>query len=432
MSASACARVLLVGRTPIERTLRRAPGLELLRARSPLDAIAEAAQACDEGEPVSAVVLGDSGLAPAEHTEFLDALNSFANGAVIVDTATTDADALVARLTSPLRGHQDPDDHDPAPPPAPAEPASGKDRQTGSAPAGSPSQSGPAADHVASTAAAEALLTGRDPTEPILDAARAALADSTITFTPRAETDKPAPVPDAGVAVARAGGAFGTLTADNTAPDRLARLADELALWLALAEQQRQLRRAAFTDQLTGANNRRWFDYAFPRALDKARDERRDVTVMVYDIDDFKTYNDCFGHAAGDEILRETVRLLISVIRPSDRVCRIGGDEFVVIFDDPSGPRVGAGHHPTEIAAIAGRFQRQICEHRFPKLSNEAPGTLTISGGLATFPWDGASPEALLARADALALESKRAGKNLITFGPGARRVCGIDPGTDA
>ena len=150
---------------------------------------------------------------------------------------------------------------------------------------------------------------------------------------------------------------------------------------------------------------------------------------MVYDFDDFKRYNDAFGHAAGDEILCETTRLLRSVIRPTDRVCRIGGDEFAVIFDDPSGPRSGEGRHPTSIGAIAERFQRQVCAHRFPKLGADAQGTLTISGGMATFPWDGHDASSLLERADALALESKRQGKNLITLGPGAERVCRVEFG---
>jgi GGDEF domain-containing protein len=61
----------------------------------------------------------------------------------------------------------------------------------------------------------------------------------------------------------------------------------------------------------------------------------------------------------------------------------------------------------------------------FPKLGVEAPGTLSVSAGLATYPWDGSTPQSLLRHADQLALESKRKGKNALTFGPGAQRVCG-------
>jgi diguanylate cyclase (GGDEF)-like protein len=148
----------------------------------------------------------------------------------------------------------------------------------------------------------------------------------------------------------------------------------------------------------------------------------------MFDIDDFKVYNDTYGHAAGDEILVEAVKLLRSVIRPSDKVCRIGGDEFVVIFHEPQGPRSPASKHPSDIFQIAHRFEKEICGHKFPKLGRDAPGTLTISGGLATYPWDGATAEALLELADQLALKSKRQGKNCITLGPGAEREHAAQP----
>jgi diguanylate cyclase (GGDEF)-like protein len=205
--------------------------------------------------------------------------------------------------------------------------------------------------------------------------------------------------------------------------------AAQLAPWVALAAQHDQLKRAAFTDELTGAWNRRYFTRFLGAAIDKARSARHSVTVLYFDLDNFKIYNDRYGHAAGDEILIETVKLLRSVIRPSDRVCRIGGDEFAVIFYDPQGPRdPGRGQSPSEIGPISRRFQEQICRHKFPKLGDEAPGTLTISGGMAAFPWDGADVNTLLDRADQLALQSKRQGKNMITLGPGAERICRIDP----
>ena len=77
------------------------------------------------------------------------------------------------------------------------------------------------------------------------------------------------------------------------------------------------------------------------------------------------------------------------------------------------------GEPPETVEEIASRFQDQICQMKFPKLGLDAPGTLSISGGLATFPWDGTRPETLLRHADQLALASKRRGKNVITIGPG-------------
>ncbi len=206
-------------------------------------------------------------------------------------------------------------------------------------------------------------------------------------------------------------------------PDLLEPWAQWLGHWLLLARTVSDLRRQAMTDPLTGACNRRFFDEYLTRALEEARSLRQCVSLLLFDIDDFKVYNDRYGHAAGDEILVETVKLLRSVIRPNDRVCRIGGDEFVVIFHDPQGQRERGSSHPDDIQKIARRFQQQICQHRFPKLSAEAPGTLTISGGLATYPWDGADVASLLEQADRNALLSKRSGKNAITFGPGADDV---------
>lgn len=224
------------------------------------------------------------------------------------------------------------------------------------------------------------------------------------------------------VAVSWRGRTIGWLTVPGAPPEVAAAHARWLAAWLTLADQSSRLRHEAFVDPLTGAWNRRYFDRFMASVLEPARQRRRPVTILFFDIDDFKKYNDLHGHGAGDEILRETVRLLKSVIRPTDRVCRVGGDEFVVIFYEPAGPRDAGSRPPESIFAIAQRFQRQIREHRFPKLGAEAPGSLSISGGLATFPWDGRTPEELLECADALAIQSKRAGKNAITIGPGAAR----------
>lgn len=218
------------------------------------------------------------------------------------------------------------------------------------------------------------------------------------------------------------GSKFGYLVSSRAEGAILEAHASWLGGWLRLAQQQSQLREAAFTDPLTGAWNRRYFDKFLSTAIDRARTGRQSVTLMLFDIDNFKRYNDRYGHAAADEILIETVRLLRSTIRPSDRVCRIGGDEFAVIFHEPAGPRVPGSTPPSSVFSITRRFQEQVRERKFPKLGIDAPGTLTISGGLATFPWDGTSVGDLLRRADELAMESKRSGKNAIMFGPGAGR----------
>jgi diguanylate cyclase (GGDEF)-like protein len=214
---------------------------------------------------------------------------------------------------------------------------------------------------------------------------------------------------------------FGVLTVPGRSPESIRPWAQWIARWLALDDAQRELRDMAFRDELTAAWNRRYLKQFLSDSIEEARTMRRQLTVMVFDIDDFKSYNDRYGHAAGDTILLETVQMLGSVIRDGDRVCRIGGDEFAVVFADLQAPRKPGSTHPDSVESIARRFQQQICEMRFPELGIHAPGTLSISGGLASFPWDGHDGPELLRIADERAIESKRRGKNCLTIGPGAQ-----------
>ncbi|MFI4861485.1 MAG: diguanylate cyclase [Phycisphaerales bacterium JB063] len=201
-------------------------------------------------------------------------------------------------------------------------------------------------------------------------------------------------------------------------PQQLTPWADWLARWLALEKHVAQLERQAMTDELTGVWNRRYFQQFLEERLRAAGRERQQVTLLVFDIDNFKQYNDNYGHPAGDDILRETARLIQSLVRDHDVVARIGGDEFAVVFWDKGEPRHLGSQHPDNVLGIARRFQKAISEHKFPKLGTEAVGTLTVSGGLAGFPWDGRTPEELIAQADAMAIQSKRKGKNAVCFGP--------------
>jgi diguanylate cyclase (GGDEF)-like protein len=199
--------------------------------------------------------------------------------------------------------------------------------------------------------------------------------------------------------------------------------ADWLGHWVRLDRAHEELRILAWTDELTGAGNRRAFERVLEQTVAEARNERRSVSIMYFDIDNFKSYNDRFGHDAGDEVLREVVELLRAVIRRGDHVFRVGGDEFVVIFADSRGPGT-AGAALESVETIAHRFRDRVCELKLPQLGIDGPGTVSISAGVAMYPWDGHDARGLLAHADQLALQSKRGGKNTITFGPGARDHC--------
>ena len=243
---------------------------------------------------------------------------------------------------------------------------------------------------------------------------------ASVAFT---EDPQQVPADHAGVWVTYRNRRLGVLHAPPPAvKSQLVPWAVWLGHWLALEDKTSSLWNMAHRDELSGAWNRRYFDHHLARVLTQAAQKRFPVTLLVFDIDNFKTYNDRYGHGAGDEILRETVKLMQSVVREHDVVARIGGDEFAVIFWDPHGPRRPNSSHPDDVREAARRFQHAICTHRFPKLHEQAPGRLTISGGLASFPWDGATPAALLERADAMLLHSKLQGKNAITLGAGARR----------
>jgi diguanylate cyclase (GGDEF)-like protein len=481
-------RVILVGRTGLDASLRLDERIELVRVRHALEAIGEAAQSVAEiANPPVVVVAHDvrhaleaqqqGGDAPGSLARFISGLRTAApgvrilalsNGAATPSTAEPspfdavvprdlDAKALVnfiregeinaaALVTTPRRKSSPAGA--PATAPAVASPApsvanrapvvasplpAAPTKPLGATPAASVSASvsGSVSGSVSApnlsieksegdVILAAALLRGSEMLDLAVSLIRERTGDPLVKFIPAGE-----PAPDQSCPAARDGAQMGVLVGGpQTPPSRLTGHAAWLATWLKLRDQQSQLRQAAFTDPLTGAWNRRYFDRFLSTALEQARQRRHHVSLLVLDIDDFKMYNDRYGHAAGDDILMETVRLMRSVIRPSDRVCRIGGDEFAVIFHDPEGPRRAGSSSPISVIEVAQRFQAQIANCHFPKLGDGAPGKLGVSGGMATYPWDGATPAELLAQADALALEAKKRGKNAITFGPGAQRAC--------
>lgn len=444
-------RVILVGPTGLDSGLRAAPGVELIRARTPVDAIGELADPIEPGRSSRAVVIVDPGVEPTTNgtpggdlPEFLAGLRRvdpqvrvlrLARNGEALPTGydgqigpATDAATLREFLTSgttpsPANGAA-----------VPATPA-GTGVSFGELPAGQgtiepkpvPAMAVPQDEPRFQTGSDVELLGLLSRGKPVLAAAmcqlRAQPGFTDVTYAPTGETSTGGSSPVSTAPVCAGGSVLGVLCSPTLAPATLGPAAVWLGAWLELEREQQRLREMAFRDPLTGAWNRRFFDDFLPKAIEEARQHRRALTLMVFDIDDFKRFNDQHGHAAGDEILTESVRLLDSAVRPTDKVCRIGGDEFAVVFYEPEGPRQPDSHHPTNVFDIAERFRRLVREARFSKLADDAPGHLTISGGLATFPWDGASAESLLERADQLALEGKRQGKNVIAIGPGCKRL---------
>jgi diguanylate cyclase (GGDEF)-like protein len=193
--------------------------------------------------------------------------------------------------------------------------------------------------------------------------------------------------------------------------------------WARLERRLRYLERLATTDDLTGLKNRRYMWEFARQILDRARPVDGRVTILVFDIDDFKHYNDVCGHMIGDEILRQVATLMRRCCRSHDVVGRVGGDEFAVVFwDDPHRAAGGAqgerrstaAEHPTEAISVAKRFQQALGNADLHLLGPTGEGVLTISGGLASFPRDGSTAEQLFDRADQALLDAKRSGKNRI------------------
>ena len=191
----------------------------------------------------------------------------------------------------------------------------------------------------------------------------------------------------------------------------------------------RDLERLATEDDLTGLKNRRYIREFARQIIERAAEQNGRVTLLVFDIDDFKHYNDVYGHCTGDEILRQAAALMRRCCRAHDVVARIGGDEFAVVFWDDRRPaiieqratsderRQTTADHPKEALLVARRFVKELEKaglSSFGGLGPEGKGVLTISGGLASFPRDGHTSDELFLLADRALLEAKRSGKNRI------------------
>jgi diguanylate cyclase (GGDEF)-like protein len=273
----------------------------------------------------------------------------------------------------------------------------------------------------------EELFTGRAdfPDRATATLMRHIRFNGTLKFVPAAGD---APEPDSPQQIRRAvslpdGPAFGTLVLELSSPPtatpQAAALVAQAANWLAgmmaLLRRYEALRSLAITDELSGAFNRRYFLKYMSSLLEKAKENRSRVTLLLFDIDDFKRYNDTFGHASGDAIIRELIKLLRACTREYDLVARIGGDEFAVVYRDNEAPRQPNSEHPKDVLVATERFREAIRNHQWPQTCN-IKGEVSISGGLATFPWDADNLETLMAKADEALLKAKAAGKNVIVM----------------
>jgi diguanylate cyclase (GGDEF)-like protein/PAS domain S-box-containing protein len=179
------------------------------------------------------------------------------------------------------------------------------------------------------------------------------------------------------------------------------------ALERAVAERTAELREAnararhlADHDALTGLPNRRLLEDRLTQALALSYRNRKQTAVMFVDLDRFKAVNDLLGHAAGDILLKEVAQRLVRQLRVGDTICRIGGDEFVVVLPELK--------RAADAAQVARKVLEQLSQ---PLMVEERELIVTPSIGIAVFPDDGRDAETLIRNSDAAMYHAKELGR---------------------
>lgn len=168
----------------------------------------------------------------------------------------------------------------------------------------------------------------------------------------------------------------------------------------------RQAERNAHTDALTGLGNRLWMRTMFEREVTRTLHSHKALCLMMVDVDNFKVFNDKYGHIAGDSVLVAVAEALRQYLRPTDLIARFGGDEFAVLLPDLQ---------LNQARQTAERIRQQVAGAAPPSLS----AAITVSIGIAdrTQSDDVAT---LVHRADAAMYEAKAAGRNRVVTAPGS------------
>jgi diguanylate cyclase (GGDEF)-like protein len=183
-------------------------------------------------------------------------------------------------------------------------------------------------------------------------------------------------------------------------------LSEQIALALANLHLRDTLKHQSLHDSLTGLFNRRHMEESLERELLRAARNQTPVTVLMLDIDHFKRFNDVYGHAAGDLLLRELGALLRAQVRGGDIACRYGGEEFLLIMTETS----------LQIAyERAESIRRQVTDLRV-SYHGETLRKITVSIGVAEFPAQGESGAAVVSAADGALYRAKREGRDRVVL----------------
>jgi diguanylate cyclase (GGDEF)-like protein len=167
-----------------------------------------------------------------------------------------------------------------------------------------------------------------------------------------------------------------------------------------------RLERISRHDSLTGIANRRSFEQVLQQEWARAQQAGHPLTVVVFDVDHFKAYNDHYGHPAGDRVLRRVARSLAAGLSPAERhrIARYGGEEFVLVL---------SGLAEAEAVELAETLRSAVTTLAIPHELGGSAGVVTLSGGLATgAAQPGKAPKEVVAAADTMLYAAKAAGRN--------------------
>jgi diguanylate cyclase (GGDEF)-like protein len=180
--------------------------------------------------------------------------------------------------------------------------------------------------------------------------------------------------------------------------------ARRIAVALANLREQEALRARAIRDSLTGLFNRRWMKETLLRCSRSCAH----TGVILVDVDHFKGYNDRWGHSGGDALLQHLARLMQRIFREEDVVCRLGGEEFVIVVPEASFEELREG------AERLVEESRRMAVH----LDGQLLGTITLSAGIALSPHHAATVEELISAADRALYAAKSAGRDRVAIPP--------------
>ena len=184
-------------------------------------------------------------------------------------------------------------------------------------------------------------------------------------------------------------------------------LSELAALALERANAYEEAHRRSITDGLTGLANRRHFEVRLAQEWETAAHDGRPLTLVMVDIDSFKKFNDTYGHAQGDDCLRQVAELLMSAGRRQyDVAARYGGEEFALILPDST---------VENAAKRAETFRKQVAALKIPHQASDASKVVTVSVGVAAIiPTASVKMADLVTRADKALYEAKKKGRNRV------------------